>query len=325
MNFVIKEFSFISILLHSLKFYGQIKEEEKVSLPLQTMCGAIFDAILVHMMNTVSTPDVWQPLKRTMVENLNKQKTPHTLKILDEVYSSSDIITLQEVSSAFIEEAQNGPLGATFWVLGPGNLDATRDQNSVIMLSRQTFPSGSRMEVTSAIEAAFPSGVDVPVAQGDINAVTADDKDGIPYLIVSFHGDTNGLATIPVMEAVRKAMLSDSVLAAHKLIFGLDANTYENAKKGKQQDVMEWGKAFQAQGLTSCWGDVPQKGNYTTYNARTYLQPQLNKACKKDEKRKKGDVNPKDFIIFGKDDFDVIQTWKVCKNTFNLFNESTIY
>jgi hypothetical protein len=34
--------------------YPDITEaEEKVSLPLQTMCGAIFDAILVHMMNTV--------------------------------------------------------------------------------------------------------------------------------------------------------------------------------------------------------------------------------------------------------------------------------
>ena len=33
--------------------YPKLEEdEEKVSLPLQTMCGAIFDGILVHMMNT---------------------------------------------------------------------------------------------------------------------------------------------------------------------------------------------------------------------------------------------------------------------------------
>ena len=63
-------------------------------------------------------------------------------------------------------------------------------------------------------------------------------------------------------------------------------------------------------GLTSCWGDVPNPKNYTTYNARTYLQPQLNKACKSTEKRKKGDVNPKDFILFPKSDFKVVQTWK---------------
>lgn len=62
--------------------------------------------------------------------------------------------------------------------------------------------------------------------------------------------------------------------------------------------------------LTSCWGDTPNPKNYTTYNARTYLQPQLNKACKSDEKRTKGDVNPKDFILFPKRDFAVVQTWK---------------
>ena len=46
-------------------------EEEADSLPLQTMCGAIFDSILVHMMNEVADPDTWQSLKRTMVQELN--------------------------------------------------------------------------------------------------------------------------------------------------------------------------------------------------------------------------------------------------------------
>lgn len=45
------------------KYPAITDEEEAVSLPLQTMCGAIFDSILVHMMNTVSSPNVWQPLK----------------------------------------------------------------------------------------------------------------------------------------------------------------------------------------------------------------------------------------------------------------------
>ena len=107
-----------------------------------------------------------------------------------------------------------------------------------------------------------------------------------------------------------KAMSSNSTLAGHKLIFGLDANTYEKAKPGKQQDVLDFGKHYVSYGLTSCWGDVPDKKNYTTFNSRTYLQPQLNKACKKSDKRANGDVNPKDFILFGKDSFSVESTWK---------------
>eukprot|EP00873_Tetraselmis_striata_P006544 jgi/Tetstr1/426808/TSEL_017023.t1 len=61
------------------------------------------------------------------------------------------------------------------------------------------------------------------------------------------------------------------------VLFGLDANTFEKGQPGKTQDVAEFGKAFVALGLTSCWGDVPDPANYTTFNARTFLQPQLNK------------------------------------------------
>jgi hypothetical protein len=274
------------------------------------MCGAIFDAILVHMMNTVSSPDVWQPLKRTMVENLNKMKVPHTLQILESQYIGSDIVTLQEVSSSFIDMARASGLGQKFHIVAPAALDAVRDQNSVIFLSKTTFPGGASAEITSQVESAFPVGADVPVAKGDILAITTTNNDGVPFVIVSFHGDTDGLATKPVLSAVVKTMQSDATLMSHKLVFGLDANTYEHARPKKQQDVMDWGKHYVKQGLTSCWGDVPNPTNYTTFNARTFLQPQLNKACKQDEKREKGDVNPKDFILFGKNDFEVVQTWK---------------
>jgi len=285
-------------------------EEEKMSLPLQTMCGAIFDAILVHMMNTVSTPEVWQPLKQNMVEALNKKKVPHTLNLLNNVYGDSDVITLQEVSGSFIDQANAGPLGKKFWIYAPVDMDAIRDQNSVIMLNKRTFPKGRSSEITASIASSFPAGKKVPVAGGDINAVTAEDRFGIGYVIASFHGDTNGLATISVNDALVKTINTRTDLSERKLIFGLDANTYESATKGKQQDVMEWGISYTGHGLTSCWGDVPQKSNYTTFNARTYLQPQLNKACKSSEKRLHGDVNPKDFILFKKNDFTVEETIK---------------
>ena len=292
------------------KYPDITEEEEKVSLPLQTMCGAIFDAILVHMMNTLSEPEVWQSLKKTMVENLNKKKVPHTLDILEKVYGTSDIVTLQEVSASFIDQARKRELGQKFWIVAPGDLDAVRDQNSVIFLSKATFPSGPTAEITHLVEGSFEEGAKVPIAKGDILAITATDLDGIPFVIASFHGDTNGLATKPVLSAIIKAMNSDATLATHKLLFGLDANTYEKAKPGKQQDVLEWGKHYVSYGLTSCWGDVPNPSNYTTFNSRTYLQPQLNKACKKSDKRANGDVNPKDFILFNKNDFKVKSTWK---------------
>lgn len=291
------------------KYPAISEEEEIISLPLQTLCGAIFDAILVHMMNTVSSPDVWQPLKRTMVENLNRKKVPNTLNILKTAYGENDIIMLQEVSGAFIDDAKR-ELGGNFHVVAPAALDSVRDQNSAMLLNKQTFPAGPIAEVTTLIENAFPTGDKVPVSTGDILAITVLDAEGLPYILASFHGDTNGLATVPVVTAFKKAISRDAELSKHHFIFGLDANTYEHGEAGVKQDVLEFGEVYVGQGLSSCWGDVPDAKNYTTYNARTYLQPQLNKACKSTEKEMYGDINPKDFILFQKNDFEVVSTWK---------------
>ena len=223
----------------------------------------------------------------------------------------SDIVMLQEVSGAFVDETKaRSKLDETFWIVAPEDMDAVRDQNSVIFLNRKTFPDGYAAEITSLVEGSFPEGVKVPIAKGDILAITARDRDGIDYVIASFHGDTNGLATKPVLDAILDATSSEPSLAEHKLLFGLDANTYERAKPRKQQCVLDFGRHYVSRGLTSCWGDVPDPWNYTTFNSRMYLQPQLNKACKKSDKRSNGDVNPKDFILFGRDDFVVERTWK---------------
>ena len=69
--------------------------------------------------------------------------------------------------------------------------------------------------------------------------------------------------------------------------------------------VAEFAAAFRLDGYTSCWGDEPNPTSATTFNARTYLQPQLQKAARADEKESKGDKNPKDFILFPKGRFEV--------------------
>jgi hypothetical protein len=54
-----------------------------------------------------------------------------------------------------------------------------------------------RFEITSLAEKSFPEGVDVPVANVDILAITAKSRFDVPFIIASFHGDTNGLVTKP--------------------------------------------------------------------------------------------------------------------------------
>ena len=130
--------------------------------------------------------------------------------------------------------------------------------------------------------AALRGGFDrsVPVAEGDLLVVSVEDVLGRKYLLASFHGDTNGLATLPVLAAVHKLA---QAMPQHRLVFGLDANTYA-VGSSKLQGVSEFASAFVADGYTSCWGDRPDPNSATTFNARTFLQPQLQKAAKTDEK-----------------------------------------
>jgi len=48
--------------IKNAKYPAITLEEEAMSIPLQTLCLAIFDASLVYMMNTLS-PDNWQRIK----------------------------------------------------------------------------------------------------------------------------------------------------------------------------------------------------------------------------------------------------------------------
>merc|ERR1719164_185796 len=94
---------------------------------------------------------------------------------------------------------------------------------------------------------------DVPVANGDLYVLSVEDLLGRHYLLASFHGDTNGLATLPVLAAVHQLAAS---MPTHKLVFGLDANTYEVGSSSKQ-GVTPFAADFVAKGYNSCWGETP--------------------------------------------------------------------
>lgn len=124
------------------------------------------------------------------------------------------------------------------------------------------------------------------------------------YLVVSFHGDTNGLATVPMIQAVLKTRKALSFLPAARVLIGLDANAYEHPKDQGWLGVRDLERELMTSGLSSNWrpttGEAPigDRLYYTTFNARTFLQPQLNKAVRRDERATKGDHNPKDFVLF---------------------------
>merc|ERR1712070_1137213 len=114
------------------------------------------------------------------------------------------------------------------------------------------------------------------------------DSNGAPFLLASFHGDTNGLATVPVVSAVHAA--HEAYFPKHHLVFGLDANTYSEDTP-KSQNIQKFVDFYHGIGIESAWGPTVDDAKITTFNARTFLQTQLNKAVKLSEKDIKGDRN----------------------------------
>ena len=296
------------------KYPAITEAEEAISRPLSAVLLAAFDAILVHALAgaQAATGADWQAIRGTMCDALNDRKYDRTASILETTYADADVVFLQESSAAFADFAKNRPLGEAYEFLAPGDADPKRDQNSLVLLKRGAWAGAT--DVTADVVAvladkAEAAGGKSPVAPGDVAAVAAT-RGGDPYLLVSFHGDTNGLATKPVLDAVH-AYRSRSAPDA-KLLFGLDANVYAEAVAGKAF-VGDFAAQFSGLGMASSYGtaDAPAWSS-TTFNARTFLQPQLNKAVKREDRFDSPSVdrNPKDFILFYASDFSLLAASK---------------
>lgn len=232
------------------KYPAVTEEEEIVSLPLQLLSLAIFDSILVNTLNIIAggvdNDNGWQPLRNTLCNKLNRKKAQLSIDILEKEYQDSNVMFLQEVGSAFINVFKRSKRAESFAAANalaasasikltqqlrksydmyiPIDRDGDRDQNSVILLRKGQFSNAQEVTekiVATLTEMAAVKGEKVPISKGDLISITAvNKKTNEKYLLCSFHGDTNGLATIPVLAAVRKYAMS--FLSNHILLFGMD-------------------------------------------------------------------------------------------------------
>eukprot|EP00457_Paulinella_chromatophora_P001270 gb/GEZN01001272.1/.p1 GENE.gb/GEZN01001272.1/~~gb/GEZN01001272.1/.p1 ORF type:complete len:971 (-),score=160.49 gb/GEZN01001272.1/:211-3123(-) len=284
--------------------YPLSKEEERISLPLQIMSLAIYDAIQVHIMNTVA-PDSWRPLKTQLLNTMVNKKMPRLMEILSHTYADYDLICLQEVATTFIDTITE-KMGKDYFTVCPEDMVESRDQNTVLLLKSSRFDQSSLQEVTDKVKERFEAAAAPPRAvglgSGDLLTIEVRERSmigGQPYLLTSFHGDANGHSTMPLLKALVK---TKELFPQHKLILGIDANTYAKPGPG-QLGVNDFATAFGALGFTTSVGDKPDPAEFTTSSARTFLQPAYSKAVKIEDRMTAGDHNPKDFIVFEKNAF----------------------
>jgi hypothetical protein len=180
-------------------------EEEKISVPLGILSLALFDSILIHMMNSLE-PKEWQSIRQKICFQCNYQKQNRTLEILLSSYNDSDIIFLQEVAGRFFDNilglSSPSSIFSSFDVISSSLLDKDRDQNSFILLKKNQYFDIKEVtkEVMTILDEMYASSSrgegkkkKNPVVKGDLIVITAVDKrDKSHYLLASFHGDTNG-------------------------------------------------------------------------------------------------------------------------------------
>jgi endonuclease/exonuclease/phosphatase family metal-dependent hydrolase len=263
--------------IQKAKYPAITPEEEKASIPLQIVLQGIFDAALVNLMQTKGKA-TWQTLRRDICASLNSRKNVLIMDIMKKTYANADIIFLQEVGNQLVGLMKQ-QLANVYDIVVPKIYNTERNQNSVILLRRGMFEKSE--------EVAIPAD---GWEKGDLLVIKTKTSGGLPLTLASFHGDTNGLLTAPMLSKVH------AHLPTARLLFGMDANTYEKPSK-KTYHVLEFEKMYTQLGYKSHWGKVDPR-QYTTFNARTYLQPQLNKASKSTDLAAQGDRNPKDFILF---------------------------
>merc|ERR1719356_592150 len=115
--------------------------------------------------------------------------------------------------------------------------------------------------------------------------------------------------TVPVVSAI---MSTRSEAGPLRLAMGVDANAHCAGAPGRKLGAAEFVRACADAGLADCWGgrcaEAPREC-CTTFNARTYLQPQLAKAVSRSAAAAdpNTDKNPKDYILFDAQQLEAVE------------------
>lgn len=253
------------------KYPALTEEEEAMSIPLQTLALAIFDAVLVDALNEISGRD-WISTKELLGREMGPvAKTRKTLALIKEHLCSRKrvaLVCLQEVGPA-LADLLGRELPEPYELAA---LAGNSPQASAIVVDTTRFPGPYT-----------PLQIPLETQPGDLALVRC--SNGV--VLGSFHGDTNGLQTLPVVNAIADAY------RGCRIILGVDANAHadDRASRGRKLSVTEFLESVRLAATPPV---------VTTFNARTYLQPQLQKAVAYEQRHTSplADRNPKDYVCF---------------------------
>jgi hypothetical protein len=275
------------------KYPAVTENEQAISVPLQIMCLAILDAIFVHILNSVA-PLTWEGIRGQICRSLIAGKVPRVCRIIAESYSDCEVMFIQEAAAIFVQDArEHAALRSRYFVLAPKVLDGKRDQNSLILVSRTRFKEEGWADISQQVLDDLGGSW---VAPGDLLVVCVEEcSGGRRWLLACFHGDSNGLSTQPLVQAI--CDVASRCYEDHVLLLGIDANTHSASHDAYHQSVASFADFLRSQQLVSLWGDAPDPGAWTACSSRTFIQTQLNKAVAYRDRFTGSQRSLKDWIL----------------------------
>lgn len=300
------------------KYAAKYAGGSRTFLLLNIIFLAIFDGILVFMLFDIERQQGidWQRIKQTLYKILNKDKMNRTAQIINNQYAEMDVLFLQEVRNNLMgNDDALKEFAHRFDIIYPQQM-SKNNQTSVICLRKDKF--GQNVQKVTDVSAVFYKELEKQtlIGEGDLICLVVAD-----YILISFHADSGGMASADLMSAIHRVQQSKEY-GDKKLVIGMDANTHSDnvSDNKKKYSVSAFDALLKRLSFCTCfYGQMPNNLKHTVNSARTYLQPQLNKAVKREDITKQNvDFRAaKDYIVFADKQFDAKKGCTVVDNQGN--------
>eukprot|EP00927_Polykrikos_kofoidii_P070956 TRINITY_DN6730_c2_g2_i2.p1 TRINITY_DN6730_c2_g2~~TRINITY_DN6730_c2_g2_i2.p1 ORF type:complete len:741 (-),score=82.69 TRINITY_DN6730_c2_g2_i2:141-2363(-) len=273
----------LQLPLHSGK-----NETESLNKAFQLLSLAVYDAILVHIMSSVSVYFNFsrrlESMRASLVKDRVLKRSNRALAILVDMYDDTEVFLLQRVRESFKWSALKSRLGNNYHIVLPRVRNRTQTRancfGSAIILSKVVFNINSITDFTEDVLRQLESDGSkfVVVEPSEIMAIKVVASDDAEYIFVSFSTSGRSMSVQKVLSAIGR-VTSRTDLKSRPLIVGVDtglrlASTTRRIVEKGHTEMIEYVKTFDPPLQSGFGNGFPM----TSLHIHTFLQPRLSQA-----------------------------------------------